>query len=139
MSDEFKNLSADELQSRAEAMLARAKEMKEQEQQKRLAELSALQAKKGELLEELKSINAQIEEMEGRVQKPTPQKQAGQRGLISKEILAYVTAHGLVPIDDLREHLDSKGLNTENLGQLVSYLKRKGELEGPKRGWYKRP
>lgn len=139
MSDEFENLSADELQSRAEAMLARAKEMKEQEQQKRMAELSALQAKKGELLEELKSINAEIEEMEGRVQKPTPEKQAGQRGLISKEILAYVTAHGLVPIADLRKHLENKGLNTENLLQMVGYLKRKGDLEGPSRGWYKLP
>ena len=151
MSDDYNNMTAEELYN-----LAKQREIEEQkkvmqENQKKIAELREerrqLQLKhnkeireevrqlKNKHKNELKDVNARIKAFGGRVSGGS----AGGKGRTgASAAIVDILEAGEMDTTVIREKLEAIGISVGNLGQTLAYLKRNGRVASVARGIYKK-
>ena len=151
MSDDYNNMTAEELYN-----LAKQREIEEQkkviqENQKKIAELREerrqLQLKhnkeireevrqlKNKHKNELKDVNARINAFGGRVSGAS----AGGKGRTgASAAIVDILEAGEMDTTVIREKLEAIGISVGNLGQTLAYLKRNGRVASVARGIYKK-
>lgn len=114
----------------------REQEEKEQERAAAMQEIEELKAKRRELgaqyRKDVRAIDAQLQALTGR------KKRRGSigRGRITERILEIISEHGQATTKEIRKELDSSGLETANLSQLLGNLKKNGRISSPGRAVY---
>jgi valyl-tRNA synthetase len=151
MSDDYNNMTAEELYN-----LAKQREIEEQkkvvqENQEKIAELREerrqLQLKhnkeireeirqlKNKHKDELKDVNAKIKALGGRVSGAS----AGGKGRTgASAAIVDILEAGEMDTTVIREKLEAIGISVGNLGQTLAYLKRNGRVASVARGIYKK-
>lgn len=131
---ELDGLSMEELEARAKAMLELAQEKRRLRDESLRADLIELQSQKAALLSEVQEIEAKIRAVNAQLSSPE-QGNTDVDTKITDAIEDFVREKGVADSKELRKHLESLGLNTENQGQMVGYLKRQGRIKSA--GWGK--
>ncbi|ROR34668.1 hypothetical protein [Inmirania thermothiophila] len=130
--------------------LARRKEEEEKrrEQEAMRRQVEELRAKRREIQnrmrQEIAAIDREIRRLEGAAgmrgrRRRTGGEAAGSSrrgGVLSARALEIIAADGPIDTATLRTRLESEGIATKNLGQTLSYLKKRGRVLTPRRGVY---
>ena len=152
MSDDYNNMTAEELYN-----LAKQREIEEQktimqENQQKIAELREerrqLQLKHNKEIREeirqlkikhkneLKDVNARIKAFGGRVSGASAGGGKGRTG--ASAAIVDILEAGEMDTTAIREKLEAIGISVGNLGQTLAYLKRNGRVASVARGIYKK-
>ena len=139
MTKSIESMSAEELFD-----LARRKEEEERQAtlEARKAEIDALRKKRRELKvqhkKELDAIDQQIKALSGKARgtRRAGGGRGGKRSGVSGIVVDLVRQHGPIKTQDLREMLETQGVDVGNLGQTLAYLKKRGVVKTPQRAVY---
>ena len=118
--------------------LAKLREQEEQEQERVVAarEIEELKTRRRELgvqyRKEIRAIDAQLQALTGRKKRRT----GGGRGRITERILEIISERGQASTKEIRQELETSGLETANLSQLLGNLKKNGRITSPGRAMY---
>ena len=149
MSDDYNNMTAEELYSLAKQREVEEQKKVMQESQQKIAELREerrqLQLKhnkemreetrqlKARHKNELKDVNAKIMALGGRVSGAS----AGGKGRTgASAAIVEILDAGEMDTKEIREKLEAIGVSVGNLGQTLAYLKRNGRVASVARGIY---
>ena len=135
-------LSAEELYALARK---REKEEAEREEKKLVKKREELKAKRKELVaqqrKELAALDREILKLGGTVRRrgSLRARRADGGPTITDQLCAIVATQPEMAISEIREKAEEAGVETRNLSQTLSYLKRLGRLDSPRRGVYTAP
>lgn len=121
--------------------LAKQREQEEREQERAAAvqEIDELKARRRELgvqyRKEIRAIDTQLQALTGRKKRRAP---VG-RGRITERILEIISERGQASTKEIRGELETSGLETANLSQLLGNLKKNGRISSPGRAVYALP
>ena len=126
-------LSSDELYALAEA---RAEEEMERQREEARQVLEDLRQQRRDLIaqqrKELAAIDREIRKLTGK--KKSGGRRAGVN--VTERVMQIVTDAGEIATRDIKDQLESEGLNVTNLSQTLAYLKRQGKVVSPARSIY---
>ena len=118
--------------------LAKQREQEERDRERAasLQETEELKAKRRELgtkyRKELRAIDAQLQALTGRKKR----RSSTGRGRITERILEIISERGQASTKEIRAELETSGLETANLSQLLGNLKKNGRISSPERAVY---
>ena len=118
--------------------LAKQREQEESDRERAAAmqEIEELKAKRRELgkqyRKEIRDIDAELQALTGRKRRRT----STGRGRITEKILEIIAERGQASTKEIRAELESSGLETANLSQLLGNLKKTGRIASPGRAVY---
>lgn len=121
--------------------LAKQREQEERDQERAAAaqEIEQLKTRRRELgaqyRKELRAIDAQIQAFTGRKKR----RASVGRGRITERILEIISERGQASTKEIRGELETSGLETANLSQLLGNLKKNGRISSPGRAVYAMP
>lgn len=129
-------MSSNELFKLAEK---RKKEEMAKELEAAKEKINALREKRRELVakhkKQLAAIDSQIKKMGGAA--PRGASKANGHGSVTKAVLSIIESAGTISTKDLKNALNTQGINAGNLAQTLAYLKRQGRITSPARATYK--
>ncbi|MFP4080534.1 MAG: hypothetical protein ACLFMW_04240 [Ectothiorhodospira sp.] len=136
MNQALENLSAQELYE-----LARRREEEEREraEQERREQLEQLMARRREMVArqkaELAALDKEIKNLGGRTRSAS-RRANGSHASLSRKVVELLQEKGEMNTRRIKAELESRGLETRNISQTLSYLKRQGRLQNKGRGVY---
>lgn len=129
------NMSAAELRAMANK-IEKAEAAQKAEATK--AEISALRAKRRELIarhsKALAVIDRKIKKLGGTTRKKSTRKSGGMSA--SGAVLDFVGSASKASTKEIKAALEKKGISTANLNQTLAYLKRQNKIKSPSRAVY---
>ncbi|MBK1691956.1 hypothetical protein [Ectothiorhodospira mobilis] len=137
MNQVLENLSAQELYE-----LARRREEEEREkiEQERREKLEELMAQRREMVArhkaELAALDKEIKRLGGGRKRAATRRSNGSSANLSRKVVDLLQEKGEMNTRQIKAELESRGLETRNISQTLSYLKRQGRLQNRGRGVY---
>lgn len=105
-------------------------------------ERSQLKADKASLVAEhkkaLSAIDRQINNLQKKLGQPGNSSGESKRGM-STSVLDFIGSQDQASVSDIKQYLSEQGLNADNVGQQLAYLKRHGRVLIVSRGVYSLP
>ena len=140
ISPDLDSMSAQDLYALAEQKEREEALAKKEEHKERLKEL---RQKRRQLIREyeknLANVEAEIEQLSFRKSKRSKQS-VNDSTTVTQTIIQIISENGrALSTQEIRDLAQEAGLETHNISQTLSYLKRQGRLDSPSRGIYSLP
>ncbi len=135
-SSDYEDLTTEELKVKAHKMLELASQREAEEAARREEQLKSLEEEREQLLNKLDDLNQKIADLGGNSVGFQFKGSTHDATTISDAIVEFVANRKVVSSKELKCHIESLGMNPDNLGQIVAYLKRQGRLDSAGRGQY---